>query len=123
MKYCLIVDDSKVVRKFARRIIEELSFEVGEAENGNQGLEECKKRKPDVIILDWNMPEMDGMQFLQKLRSMKEYDVVQVIFCTTENDVRKIQSALISGANEFIMKPFDNEIIKTKFYQLGIIDL
>jgi two-component system chemotaxis response regulator CheY len=121
MKSCLVVDDSKVVRKFARRIVEELSFEAREACDGNEALAECKKSLPDVILLDWNMPGMDGMQFIKEFRANPEWNHVIVIFCTTVNDISNIQDAITAGANEYIMKPFDTEIVKGKLIQLGIL--
>jgi two-component system chemotaxis response regulator CheY len=117
----LVVDDSKVVRKFGRRILEELSIEVFEAEDGKDGLEKCELNKPDVILLDWNMPIMDGITFLKEMRKNADYASIIVIFCTTENDFTKIQEAMLAGANEYIMKPFDSEIVKTKLIQTGVI--
>jgi two-component system, chemotaxis family, chemotaxis protein CheY len=122
MKFCLIVDDSRVVRKVARRIVESFSFECEEAEDGQKAFEQCQLRMPDFIILDWNMPVMSGLEFLEKLREMPGGDKPKVIFCTTENDMRHIQRAMEAGANEYIMKPFDSEILEMKFQQLGIID-
>lgn len=117
----LVVDDSKVVRKFGRRILEELSIEVFEAEDGKDGLEKCASNRPDVILLDWNMPVMDGITFLKEMRKNADYASIIVIFCTTENDFTKIQEAMSAGANEYIMKPFDSEIVKTKLIQTGVI--
>lgn len=122
MKSCLIVDDSRVVRKVARRIIEELGFDGHEAENGQKAFEQCGKAMPDVIILDWNMPVMSGIEFLEKLRSMPQGKNPLVILCTTENDMPHIQRAITAGANEYIMKPFDGDIVKTKFLQIGLIE-
>ena len=121
MKLCLVVDDSRVVRKVARRIVEELGFTCEEAEDGLKAVEACENKMPEVVLLDWNMPNMNGLEFLQKLRTMDKGDFPKVVFCTTENDMSHIQQAMESGANEYIMKPFDNEIIKTKFMQVGII--
>ncbi len=118
---CLIVDDSKVVRKFARRIMEELKFDIREAENGVEALNACKEFFPDVILLDWNMPVMDGLTCLKELRALPGSEKVQVIFCTTENDISRIQDAVIAGANEYIMKPFDTEIVKSKLIQTGLL--
>ena len=120
MKKCLVVDDSRVVRKVARRILEELKFECDEAEDGQQAYEYCQNQMPDIILLDWNMPVMSGIEFLEKLRAMDGGTAPKVVFCTTENDMDHIQRAIASGADEYIMKPFDAEIIKGKFSQIGI---
>lgn len=119
---CLVVDDSRVVRKVARRIVEELNFECLEAEDGQKAYEACEQAMPDVVLLDWNMPVMNGLEFLVKLRAMEGGHAPKVVFCTTENDMNHIQQAMQAGANEYIMKPFDSDIIKTKFVQIGLID-
>ncbi|MCB1557809.1 MAG: response regulator [Alphaproteobacteria bacterium] len=122
MKTCLVVDDSRVVRKVARRILEDLRFNCEEAEDGQQAYEFCSTAMPEVILLDWNMPVMSGIEFLEKLRQMPSGDTPRVVFCTTENDMSHIQRAMMAGANEYIMKPFDTDIIKSKFIQIGLID-
>jgi two-component system chemotaxis response regulator CheY len=121
MRTCLVVDDSNVIRKVARRILEGMNFAVSEAQDGAEALESCRKRLPDVVLLDWNMPNMDGIQFLRTLRKMPGGDKPKVVFCTTENDVGHIARALHAGADEYIMKPFDKEIVEAKFHQVGII--
>ncbi len=121
MKYCLIVDDSKVIRMVARKILEELEFETDEAADGKLALAGCQRKMPDVILLDWNMPVMDGIDFLRELRNLPGGDIPKVIFCTTENDIESIQKAIDAGANEYIMKPFDSEIIQAKFAQVGLL--
>ena len=121
MKSCLIVDDSRVVRKVARRIAQDLGFDCSEAEDGQKAYEACESAMPDAIILDWNMPIMSGIEFLEKLRQMTNGDHPKVVFCTTENDIEHIQRAMQAGANEYIMKPFDSEIIETKFTQIGLL--
>lgn len=121
MKTCLIVDDSNVVRKVARRIIEDIKFNCEEAEDGNIAFQKCQAQMPDVVLLDWNMPNLSGIEFLRKLRAMENGGDPKVIFCTTENDMAHIQEAMESGADEYIMKPFDAEIIKDKFEQIGIL--
>lgn len=118
MKTCLIVDDSRVVRKVARRIFEDLEFTCSEAEDGQQAYDACMKAMPYVILLDWNMPVMNGIEFLRKLRATAGGDAPKVIFCTTENDMSFIQEALTAGANEYIMKPFDSDIIQGKLAQI-----
>src|SRR6476659_3816865 len=106
MKNCLVVDDSSVIRKVARRILEGLEFEIAEAEDGEQALEACKSNMPDAVLLDWNMPKMDGYEFLRSLRRMPDGDFFFNETATTENDVAHIARALHAGANEYIMKPF-----------------
>lgn len=122
MPYCLVVDDSRVVRKVARRIVEDLGFSCEEAEDGQKAYDSCASKMPDAILLDWNMPIMSGIEFLEKLRAMPSGDAPKVIFCTTENDMAHIARAMNAGANEYIMKPFDSEIIESKFSQIGLID-
>ena len=121
MKSCLIVDDSRVVRKVASRIVHDLGFECREAEDGQKAYEACQKEMPDAIILDWNMPIMSGIEFLEKLRQMENGNDPKVVFCTTENDMSHIQRAMQAGANEYIMKPFDSDIIESKFKQVGVL--
>lgn len=121
MTYCLVVDDSSVIRKVARRILEGLSFEIGEAEDGRQAIESCTARMPDAILLDWNMPNMDGYEFLTKLRQMNGGTRPKVVFCTTENDVGHIAKAMDSGADEYVMKPFDKDILSSKFEEVGLV--
>jgi two-component system, chemotaxis family, chemotaxis protein CheY len=121
MKTCLIVDDSSVIRKVARRILEGLDFQIVEAENGEEAIESCRKNLPDAILLDWNMPKMDGYDFLRMLRRLPGGDRPKVVFCTTENDVAHIARALHAGANEYIMKPFDKDIVEAKFQEVGLI--
>ncbi len=121
MKTCLIVDDSRVVRKVAQKIFEDLGFACSEAEDGQKAVEACKAGMPDVILLDWNMPVMSGIEFLQVLRKTEGGDAPKVIFCTTENEFSFIEKALEAGANEYIMKPFDKEIVQSKLLQIGAI--
>ena len=123
MKKCLVVDDSSVVRKIARRILEEMDFEIIEAENGAQALEACKVAMPDAVLLDWNMPVMDGYEFLGHLRLLPGGETPRVVFCTTENGMDHISRALHAGANEYIMKPFDKDIVSAKFQEVGLVAL
>ncbi|HMM92699.1 response regulator [Bradyrhizobium sp.] len=122
MKTCLVVDDSSAVRKIARRILEEMDFQITEAEDGEQALEACKGQMPDAVLLDWNMPVMDGYEFLGNLRRMPGGDGPKVVFCTTENSMDHISRALHAGANEYIMKPFDRDIVTAKFQEVGLVE-
>jgi two-component system chemotaxis response regulator CheY len=121
MKTCLIVDDSSIIRKVARRILEDLEFQILEAADGEQAVETCQHELPDAILLDWNMPKMGGYDFLRVLRGLPGGERPKVVFCTTENDVAHIARALQAGANEYIMKPFDKDIVESKFQEIGLI--
>jgi two-component system, chemotaxis family, chemotaxis protein CheY len=121
MKQALVVDDSSFIRKIAKQILEGMDFEVTEAKDGAQALEACQKGFPELILLDWNMPVMSGLEFLTKLRRMPGGDAPNVVFCTTENTREKIMTALEAGATEYVMKPFDQEIIRTKLEQIGMV--
>ena len=123
MKTCLVVDDSSVVRKIARSILEDMDFQITEAGDGEQALESCRETMPDAVLLDWNMPVMDGYEFLGNLRRMPGGDAPKVVFCTTENDMDHISRALHAGANEYIMKPFDKDIVAAKFQEIGLVAL
>jgi two-component system chemotaxis response regulator CheY len=121
-KTALLVDDAKLVRTISRRILEPLGFEVNEAEDGQKALNQVNSGgMPTLILLDWNMPNMDGITFLQELRKLPQGDTPIVIFCSTHNELPNIQRAIKSGANEYIMKPFDDAILKDKLVYLGLI--
>ena len=120
MKSCLIVDDSRVIRKVSRHILETLGFHVEEAENGQEGLDKCAETMPDVVLLDWNMPVMTGIEFIVHLRQVPGGDKPKVVFCTTENDVAHIREAINAGADEYVMKPFDHETLQIKLQLVGM---
>ena len=119
MKTCLVVGDSSVIRKVARRILEGMQFEISEAEDGAQALDMCRKVLPDAVLLDLNMPKMDGMTFLKEMRNLPGGSRPKVVFCTIENDIAQITRVLRAGADEYIMKPFDKEIVEAKFQRVG----
>ncbi|MFZ5718812.1 MAG: response regulator [Pseudomonadota bacterium] len=120
MKTCLVVDDSRVIRKVSRRILEDLGFEVAEAADGVEAMAWCSAVMPDAILLDWQMPGMDGMTFLRRLRAEPGGDLPKVVFCSVENEIERIREALEAGADEYIMKPFDGSIVAGKFAYLGL---
>ena len=115
MRSCLIVDDSSVVRKVARRILEDLDYIVEEAEDGQDAFDKCRQEMPDAILLDWNMPIMSGLEFLKLLRAYVGGEKPHVIYCTVENDIGAIALALKAGASDYMMKPFDRKILTEKF--------
>jgi two-component system chemotaxis response regulator CheY len=121
MKSCLIVDDSKVIRKVARHIMEGLDFAVDEAADGEEALTHCRSSTPDVILLDWNMPVMDGIEFLRVLRAKPYGKSPKVVFCTTEYDANHIREAIAAGADEYVMKPFDHETLQLKLQLIGVV--
>jgi two-component system chemotaxis response regulator CheY len=115
MKTCLIVDDSTVVRKVARRILEDLDYVVDEAEDGQEAYEKCRVEMPDTIFLDWNMPIMSGLEFLKLVRGFVGGDKPHIVYCTVENDIGAIALALKAGASDYMLKPFDRVILEGKF--------
>ena len=120
MRTCLVVDDSRVIRKVARRILEDIGYEIAEAADGMEALAWCRAAMPDAILLDWNMPVMTGIEFLRRLRAEPGGETPVVVFCTVENDLDHIREALDCGANEYIMKPFDGDIIADKLTEAGL---
>jgi two-component system chemotaxis response regulator CheY len=121
VKLCLVVDDSRVVRKVARRILEDLGFEVAEAGDGAEGLAWCRTEMPDTVLLDWNMPVMDGLEFLRRLRAEPGGAAPRVVFCSAESDLDRMREALDAGADEYIMKPFDGDIVASKLALAGAL--
>jgi two-component system, chemotaxis family, chemotaxis protein CheY len=119
-KTCLVVDDSKVIRKVARHILETLDFTVEEAGDGREALDAVANSIPDVVLLDWNMPVMSGMEFLQALGDLKVTPRPKVVFCTTENGTAHIRAALDAGADEYVMKPFDRDTLASKLQFAGL---
>ncbi len=120
MKTCLVVDDSKVIRKVARHILETLDFRVTEVGDGQEALDSCMASAPDVVLLDWNMPVMSGMDFLRALRESQIARRPKVVFCTTENGMAYIRAAIEAGADEYVMKPFDRETLASKLQIVGM---
>ena len=121
MKTCLVVDDSSVIRKVARRILEGSDFQIVEAEDGEQALACVPARAARRDPARLEHAEDGRHRIPAALRRMPGGDTPKVVFCTTENDVAHIARALHAGANEYIMKPFDKEIVEAKFQEVGLI--
>ncbi|HTC83512.1 MAG TPA: response regulator [Rhizomicrobium sp.] len=119
---CLIVDDSRVIRRMAADILKGLGLRTAEAEHGLKAVEFCRGTIPDMVLLDWNMPEMDGISCLKALRAMNLDPRPVVVMCTTENTLSKIREALEAGADEYIMKPYDQEVLLDKLAQVGLAE-
>ena len=120
MKTCLVVDDSRVVRKVARRLLEHLGFAVAEAADGMEALAWCRAMMPDVVLLEASMPMMSGLDFLRRLRLEPGGRAPKVIFCSAERDLDRIRQALDAGAAEYILKPFDGDIVAEKLALAGV---
>jgi two-component system chemotaxis response regulator CheY len=121
MKHCLIVDDSSSIRKVARRILEEVNVRASEAETRADALELCSGEMPDCVLVDWIMPDGDVMKFLTKLRAMPGGDKPKVIYLTSENDEINVARAMRTGADTYMMKPFDREAFLRPFVETGIL--
>jgi two-component system chemotaxis response regulator CheY len=120
MKTCLIVDDSRVIRKVSRHMVETLGFAVDEAADGQEALAMCDSSMPDVILLDWNMPVMSGIEFITMLRQRSNGGQPKVVFCTTEHDVAHVREGIAAGADEYVMKPFDHDTLQLKLARIGL---
>ena len=123
MSKALVVDDSKTIRMIIRRILIELGYEVLEAANGVEALRVIKVEKTQVelVLADWNMPEMNGLDLLKGLRQDPELASLKVIMVTTETEIDQMESALAAGANEYVMKPFNRGMIREKLALLGLL--
>ncbi len=122
MPKALVVDDSKAIRTILAKTLKELGFEVCEAANGREALEviEAEKATVQLVLLDWNMPEMNGLDLLKKLRQAPEFASLVIVMVTTEAELKHIAEALDAGANEYVMKPFTKDIIVGKIQLTGI---
>ena len=116
---CLLVDDSRMIRKVARRIVSEAGYNIDEAENGQEALKKCKLAMPDLILLDWDMPVMTGLQFLAALRREPGNERVKVVFCTAKSDSFDIHKGIDYGADEYVTKPFDTNSLMAKLRKIG----
>jgi two-component system chemotaxis response regulator CheY len=119
LKHCLVVDNSRVIRKVACGILEQLHFVTLEAADTLSALDACRASMPDAILLD--VPQQASLEFLRKLRREPDGDHPVVVLCTTENDVPKIEEAMSAGADDYVMKPFNRGVLADKFAQAGLI--
>ena len=106
-KRCLIVDDSRMIRKVERRIAESLGYSVSEAENGEEALAKCKASMPQLILLDWDMPVMSGIEFVAELRRIECDNRPKVVFCTNNSNALDYEQAIAAGADDYVIKPFE----------------
>jgi len=119
--HALIVDDSDVIRKILTAYLQKLGFQVTAAVNGREALEQLQRMgKADIALVDWNMPEMDGIAFLREVRANVDYDTLPVMMVTTNSELKHVSQALEAGANEYIMKPFTADMLREKLELLGV---
>ena len=117
----LIIDDSKAMRSILSRMLRGLGFEVLEAGNGREGLQRLQESgKIDLALVDWNMPEMNGLEFIRTVRAEQSYNGVLLMMVTTETEMENVVRALAAGANEYVMKPFTQEVIMEKLQIFGM---
>ena len=116
----LVIDDSRAMRALLARLLGELGFTVVEAANGREGLEHLQANgAPDIVLVDWNMPEMSGFEFVQKVRALREYDAVRLIMVTTETEMTRVVKALGAGLDAYVMKPFTKEAVVEQLERIG----
>ena len=118
----LVIDDSRAMRSILGQILKSFGFEVTEAVHGLDGLERLRQLgHPEVILVDWNMPEMNGYEFIKAVRADRDYRDIPLMMVTTETEMEQMVKALAAGANEYVMKPFTREIIQEKLLLLGVL--
>lgn len=121
----LIIDDSKAMRTFLQHIATELSFKTEEAEDGRIGLHKLIRNDPsepfDVALVDWDMPNMNGLELVQTVRRNKDFDSLKLMMVTTQNTEERVMMALEAGANDFLMKPVTKESLEEKLQILGVV--
>ncbi len=118
-KTCLIVDDSRVIRKVSSKIAKSLGYVPIEAQDGLEALARCKKSMPHLVLTDWNMPEMDGIEFVRQLRAIPTPKAPTVVFCTSNSGTADIHEGIGAGADDYIVKPFDEGALRAKLEKLG----
>ena len=118
----MVIDDSRAIRMVLSRILKSIGFEeVCEAEHGKAAIEILEKEGPvDLALVDWNMPEMNGLEFVQAARAISAYDDMKLVMVTTETEMSRMITALEAGANEYVMKPFTKEVLIDKLAIIGI---
>lgn len=120
-KRCLVVDDSRVIRRVAGKIVQDLGFTPEEAANGQEALAACKAAMPAVVLMEWDMTQMTGPDLARALRALPGGAAAKVVFCTSRNESSDMRAAIAAGADEYIMKPFDSDIVASKFLLLGLL--
>ena len=122
MSKAMVIDDSRAIRMILAATLQDLGYEVCQAANGKEALEAVEQAgEISLILVDWNMPEMNGLEFVQHLRADTRFSSVPLMMVTTEAEMTQVVRALEAGANEYVMKPFTKEIIADKLRLMGVI--
>lgn len=122
MKTCLIVEDSNVVSEIALRILTDLSIEGREVETAAAALAVCGEKKPDVVLLDWDLPQLGALDFLRGVAAMEPEKRPLIVLCATENDPQQFTLAKAAGAAHYLLKPFDRQSIEAKMIEIGVLE-
>ena len=121
--HALVVDDSTIIRTIVTKFLTNWGFEVTQACDGSEGLDRLKSMaKADVVLLDWNMPVMDGLSFVRAVRADVSYADLPLMMMTTNSEIDKVSEALAAGANEYLMKPFTGDMMREKLELLGLLE-
>jgi two-component system chemotaxis response regulator CheY len=122
MPKALIVDDSRAMRIIMSRILKDLGFEISEAGNGQEAIDSLDKNPEcNIVLCDWNMPVMNGLDMVRNLRAQERFAVIRICMVTTETEAAQMTKALEAGANAYVMKPFTKEVIEAKLRSLGVV--
>jgi len=123
MGTALVIDDSRAIRMILGRTLNRFGYEVCSAANGREALDMIVAQRLDlsVILVDWNMPEMNGLEFVQNIRADPKYNQVPLMMVTTETEIEQMYRALDAGANEYVMKPFTDDVIADKLRLMGVL--
>jgi two-component system, chemotaxis family, chemotaxis protein CheY len=120
-KYCLIVDDSEIIRRVTKQLLIGLHFDTGEAVDAMEAVTRCRATMPDAIVLDWSLPEVSGLDCLQALRKLPGGEKPIIFYCTTENDPIEFRRARAAGATDVLVKPYDRETLRRKMAETGLV--
>ena len=121
--HAMVIDDSRAVRMLIRKILLEQGFQVSEAGHGQEGLDKLRDHSDiRLVLVDWNTPVMDGLEFIQAVRRERVWDPIQLVMVTTETEIEQVQRAISAGANEYVMKPFTPEVLIAKLTMLGAFE-
>jgi two-component system chemotaxis response regulator CheY len=120
MQHCFVVDDSEIIRKFTRLIFESLGFRVSEADGPVAAMERLSLESPDYILVDWRMPDANSIEFISKIRTLPLAQRPHIIYVVTEEEPREIKRAMANGADSFLLKPFNREIIEMKLAEIRV---